>query len=953
MTHLKNHHEFEKRHIGINELDVVNMLETMNYPSVAEFLSATIPDNILMTKELDIPEAMTEYEYLAHIKTLAAKNKVFKSYIGQGYYNTITPSPILRNIFENPGWYTQYTPYQAEIAQGRLESLLNYQTMVSDLTGMPLANASLLDEATSAAEAMIMVYGQKNKRVKGEPINTFFVDTNVFAHTKDVLYTRAIPLGINIEEGNWAEANLDGKKYFGALLQYPNSIGDVIDYKAFGESLKAEEVFLCVAADLLSLSLLKPPGEWGADVVVGSTQRFGVPLGYGGPHAAYFATSEKFKRQIPGRIIGVSIDADGNPALRMALQTREQHIKREKATSNICTAQALLANIAAMYAVYHGKAGIKHIAEHIHSKTKRLATSLNGGGYSVLNVSYFDTITVQVPIEKIEKIRNKAIACEVNFFYSKDILSISLDETTTEEDLHNLFKIFDVVNTAFIEGYSIPASLHRTSSFLDNEVFKKYQTETTLMRYIKKLENKDLSLVHSMIALGSCTMKLNAATQLMPLSWDNFSQLHPFVPIDQAAGYQEMFSELKKYLAEITGFTACSLQPNSGAQGEYAGLMSIRAYHLDRGDNQRNIVIIPSSAHGTNPASGVMCGMKIVVVGCDKYGNIDVDELRAKAIEYKDSLSALMITYPSTHGVFESSVKEICQIIHDNGGLVYMDGANMNAQVGYTSPGLIGADVCHLNLHKTFAIPHGGGGPGMGPICVNDKLAPFLPGHVYESVGGEKAITAVSAAPNGSSSILLISYAYIKMLGASGLKHSTAAALINANYIKARLEKSYSVLFQGENGNCAHELIIDINPFKSFGIGAEDVAKRLIDYGFHAPTMSFPVVGTIMIEPTESEDKEEIDIFCDALLSIKKEIDEVMKGDVDSENNVLRNAPHTLKRAISDDWKYPYSREKACYPLPYLRSGRKFWPEIARVDNAYGDRNLICTCPSVESYMEV
>ncbi len=940
---------FDKRHIGVHGEDVNKMLTRIGISDMESLISKTIPSKIRSEKLLDIPAALSEYEYLAHIREIANKNTVFKSYIGQGYYNTITPSVILRNILENPGWYTQYTPYQAEISQGRLESLLNFQTVVSDLTGMALANASLLDEGTAAAEAMAMLYHQKNKRNKGAAINKLFVDEGVFAQTKDVLYTRAEPLGIEIVEGRWNELSLDGSTFFASILQYPTAKGSIEDYRAYSMELESKEIFLCVAADLLSLCLLKPPGEWGADVVVGNTQRFGIPLGYGGPHAAYFATHEKFKRQIPGRIIGVSQDADEDVAMRMALQTREQHIKREKATSNICTAQALLANMAGMYAVYHGKEGLLEIAAGIHAKAKRLAAALKQDKFVVDNASHFDTVSFHTDKDQQDSIRSRAVAKKINFYYAEGYTSISLDESTTEHDLKAIYDVLGLKDGQVADS-AIPAELQRETSFCDNEVFKKYRTETAMMRYIKMLENKDLSLVHSMIPLGSCTMKLNAATQLMPLSWAEFGQIHPFVPLDQAAGYQEMFAALKDYLIEVTGFTACSLQPNSGAQGEYAGLMTIRAYHIDRGDNHRNIVLIPSSAHGTNPASGVMCGMKVVVVQCDDEGNIDIEDLTAKAAEHTNNLAALMITYPSTHGVFEAAVKEICGIVHDNGGLVYMDGANMNAQVGYTSPGLIGADVCHLNLHKTFAIPHGGGGPGMGPICVNDKLAPYLPGHVYEKVGGEKAISAISAAPNGSASILLISYAYIRMLGAEGLTRSTAIALLNANYIRARLTDAYDVLYLGEEGMCAHELIIDLRPFKNFGITAEDVAKRLIDYGFHAPTLSFPVAGTIMIEPTESENLEELDMFCEAMLAIKEEINEVIKGEYPQDNNVLHNAPHTLQRITANEWNYPYDRQKAAYPLDYLKEGRKFWPSVARVDNAYGDRNLICTCPSVEEY---
>jgi len=946
---------FERRHIGISKNETEAMLKKINIGTLEELVEKTVPSDIRSPHELDIPDAISEFDYLNELKQVAAKNKVFNNFIGQGYYGTITPSVILRNIFQNPGWYTQYTPYQAEIAQGRLEALLNFQTMLSDLTGMEIANASLLDEATAAAEAMAMFQDIVNKKRKKNPATKYFIDNKVYAHTADVLMTRAEPIGIEIVRGDWSTIEITDK-YIGVLLQYPNAEGDICDYRNFAEKCKAQGAKICVATDLMSLALLEAPGTWGADVAVGNTQRFGVPMGYGGPHAGFFATHEEFKRQIPGRIIGVSIDSQNNRALRMALQTREQHIKREKATSNICTAQALLAVMAGMYAVYHGKEGIHNIASRIHHLTYILAENLSAMEIEVSNRHYFDTITMQLEKELISKIKGIAESKKINLFYTDHSISISMDETKKQEDVEDILSIFaEALNTNLFFSSSngvqkIPAELKRKTSYLDHQVFNSYHTESKMMRYIKSLENKDLSLVHSMIALGSCTMKLNAATQLFPVSWNEFSNLHPFAPLDQAKGYQQIFEELESYLCEITGFTACSLQPNSGAQGEYAGLMVISAYHKAMGNHNRNIAIIPSSAHGTNPASAVMAGMKVVVVACDERGNIDLDDLKAKTLEHKDNLAALMVTYPSTHGVFETAIKEICALIHDHGGMIYMDGANMNAQVGLTSPGIIGADVCHLNLHKTFAIPHGGGGPGMGPICCNDKLAPFLPGHVQINTGGEQAISAISAAPWGSASILLISYGYIRLLGRKGLTNSTIYAILNANYIKTRLEEVYPVLYSGENGMAAHEMIIDLRQFKALDISAEDVAKRLIDYGFHAPTLSFPVPGTIMIEPTESEDLDEIDRFCDAMLQIKTEIDEIAEGTVDKVDNVLHNAPHTLAMITADEWSYPYDRSKAAFPLPYLKK-QKFWATIGRVNNAYGDRNLICSCPPIESYM--
>ncbi len=956
MAHSKAYDNFQKRHIGINEAELELMLKAINAKSLDKLIDETIPATIRLKKKLNLPEGISENEYLRELKDTASLNKVFRTYIGQGYYGTITPSVILRNIFQNPGWYTQYTPYQAEIAQGRLEALLNFQTMLSDLTGLPIANASLLDEGTAAAEAMAMFYSIKNKRNKDEMQNEFFVDDNVFPQTLAVIKTRATPLDIKVIVGDWKNFK-PSDKTFGVFLQYPCANGEVEDYGKFVKKLEAKKIYTTVAADLLSLAILTPPGEWGADAVVGNTQRFGVPMGYGGPHAAYFTCKEAYKRQIPGRIIGVSIDANNRPALRMALQTREQHIRREKATSNICTAQALLAIMAGMYTVYHGPQGIQEIAQKIYSATSLLADSLNALGYKLENKYHFDTLSVTLTTDQKKKIKKLATASKINFWYTKTGVQISIDETVNKTDLMDIITVFATAKRKkkiqlkkAPSGIRLPKSLKRTSPYLTHEIFNTHHTESKMMRYIKRLENRDLSLTHSMIPLGSCTMKLNAATQLIPVSWNEFANMHPFAPSNQTKGYQKIFEELEMYLSEITGFAACSLQPNSGAQGEYTGLMTIRAYHEDRGEHHRNIALIPQSAHGTNPASAVMVGMKVVVVKCDEDGNIDVADLKAKAIAHKKNLSALMVTYPSTHGVFEVKIKEICKIIHQNGGMVYMDGANMNAQVGLTSPGSIDADVCHLNLHKTFSIPHGGGGPGMGPICVNKKLAPYLPGHIHQK-NSKQNISAVSAAAYGSASILLISYAYIKMLGQEGVMESTRYAILNANYIKARLEGEYPVLYKGAKGRAAHELIIDLRPFKAIA-SAEDVAKRLIDYGFHAPTLSFPVAGTIMIEPTESESMDELDRFCDAMLEIKKEIDEIANGG-DPENNLLHNAPHTLEVISNDEWTLPYSREKAAFPLPYLRQGYKFWPHVGRVNNAHGDRTLICTCPPMEMYEEM
>ncbi len=950
-------YEFAGRHIGPNEEETNEMLKIIGVDNLDELIDKTVPPPIRATKPLKLPVAQTEFEYLDELKKIAARNKVFKTYIGQGYYNTITPSVILRNVFENPGWYTQYTPYQAEISQGRLESLLNYQTMVCDLTGLELANASLLDEATAAAEAMAMLFHHKNK---GDEISSpkFFVDNNIFAQTKEVLLTRATPINIELVYGDYKTAALD-ESFFGAIVQYPNSVGSVEDHRDFINKVHAVNGYVVMATDLLALTLLTPPGELGADVAVGSAQRFGVPLGYGGPHAAFFATRDEFKRGIPGRIIGVSIDAQNNRALRMALQTREQHIKREKATSNICTAQALLANMAAMYAVYHGPDGLKKIAQRIHVLTAAIAKGLQAIGVKVLTQEYFDTITFEV--SDISAFKKSAEKNKANFHYhSNGTISMSIDEVASNyigETEKNLRSVFEAATSQKLVLFFDEADAlfgKRTSAYLSHPVFNTHRSESEMMRYIKSLENKDLSLNTSMISLGSCTMKLNAATELIPVSWPEFSSIHPFAPASQTKGYQYMISKLEDYLSKITGFTACSLQPNSGAQGEYAGLLTIRAYHASRNESHRNIVLIPISAHGTNPASAIMAGMKVVVVKSDDKGYIDVEDLQLKATEHKDNLSAFMVTYPSTYGVFEVGIKKICKIIHDNGGLVYMDGANMNAQVGLTSPGIIGADVCHLNLHKTFAIPHGGGGPGVGPICVNNKLKPFLPGHNVNDTlkSTDTNIHAVSAAPYGSASILLISYAYIKMLGKEGVKKSTEYAILNANYMKAKLEKFYPILYTGANGYCAHEFIVDLRPFKTTaGIEAEDVAKRLMDYGFHAPTMSFPVPGTIMIEPTESEDKGELDRFCEALISIYGEIKAIEEGKSDKIDNALKNAPHTQHVICADEWNHPYSRQDAAFPLAYV-SKNKFWPSIARINNTFGDRNLICTCEPMESYME-
>ncbi|WP_066834318.1 aminomethyl-transferring glycine dehydrogenase [Rufibacter ruber] len=953
---------FKERHNGPVKEQMQEMLQTIGATSLDQLIDETVPAAIRLKQPLNLPQPLTERDFLRKFAQIAKQNKLYKSYIGLGYHDTILPPVIQRNILENPGWYTAYTPYQAEIAQGRLEALINYQTLVIDLTGMAIANASLLDEATAAAEAMNMLHALRKGSRKNA--NRFFVSNQVLPQTLDVLLTRATPLDIELVLGDHREANLNDDTLFGALVQYPAADGEVFDYTDFIAQAHAQDMLVAVAADLLSLTLLKAPGEMGADVVVGSSQRFGVPMGYGGPHAGFFATKDDYKRSIPGRIIGISVDAFGNKAYRMALQTREQHIRREKATSNICTAQVLLAVMAGMYAVYHGPRRLKYIGLNIHSLTQILAKGLERLGFEQLNENYFDTLQLRVESAELHNaIRQEAEAAEINFRYFGDNnVGISLNQNTDLEDVKAILAVFAKVAgkpDATLELDAIPEeteitwpeSLIRTSEYLQHEVFNKYHSESEILRYMKYLENKDFSLTHGMIPLGSCTMKLNATAEMIPVTWPEIGSLHPFAPADQAKGYAQIFSDLEAWLCEVTGFAAVSLQPNSGAQGEYAGLMVIRAYHEARGDHHRNISLIPSSAHGTNPASAVMAGMKVVIVKCDERGNIDVADLKAKAEQHKDDLSCLMVTYPSTHGVYEESILEICEIIHQYGGRVYMDGANMNAQVGLTSPGNIGADVCHLNLHKTFCIPHGGGGPGVGPIGVVADLAPYLPGHAVVDLGRKEAINAVSAAPWGSASILPISYAYISMMGGEGLAEATKIAILNANYIKARLEPHYPVLYVGTNGRCAHEMILDCRAFKKVGVEVEDIAKRLMDYGFHAPTVSFPVAGTLMVEPTESESKEELDRFCEAMISIRAEIKEVEDGQADQKNNVLKNAPHPAHIALAENWTMPYSREKAVYPVPYTRTA-KFWPTVSRIDSAYGDRNLICSCAPVEAYNE-
>ncbi len=951
------HDTFENRHIGPRANEIEEMLGYIGVSSLDELIDQTVPANIRMKGPLKLPEGLSERKYYRQILGLAAKNKVYNTYIGMGYYDTITPAVILRNVLENPVWYTSYTPYQAEISQGRLEALLNFQTMVCELTSMEIANASLLDEATAAAEAMVMMMNLRSRKMLKDNVNVVLVDENMWPQSVDVLQTRAAPLGIDLriqpkEHFEFAD------DVFGVLIQYPNSNGEICDYSELVEQAHAKEIKVAVATDLLSLAVLRPPGEWGADIVFGNSQRFGVPMGYGGPHAAFFTAREEFKRAMPGRIIGVTKDIHGSRALRMALQTREQHIKREKATSNICTAQALLATMAGFFGVYHGPEGIKMIAERVHNIAAFLAVEIEKLGYKQLNAGFFDTVRFALPKRvKREDIEWLSLELEMNFrFFENGDVGISIDETTNREDMTWILEVFAKAANKkwpiiheYPEGYEIDKRFARKSDFMKQDVFNKYRSETEMLRYIKRLEHKDISLTHSMISLGSCTMKLNAATEMLPLSWIEFNGVHPFVPKNQARGYHEMMEELRRDLAEITGMADVSLMPNSGAAGEYAGLMVIREYHKSRGEEKRDVVLIPSSAHGTNPASAVMAGMKVVVVGCDKNGNIDIEEVRKKAEEYKETLAAFMVTYPSTHGVFESSIVEMCSIIHKNGGQVYLDGANMNAQVGLTTPGIIGADVCHLNLHKTFAIPHGGGGPGVGPIAVAAHLVEFLPSHPIMN-NGHVGINAVAGAPWGSASVLTITYGYIKMMGAEGLTQATKIAILNANYIAKALEKNYGILYNGENGRVAHELILECRHLKaSSGISEEDIAKRLMDFGYHAPTLSFPVHGTLMIEPTESESKQELDRFIDALNTIFLEIKEIDEGKADKQDNVLKHAPHTAETVISDNWNYGYSRQKAAFPRDWVKEN-KFWVPVGRVDNAWGDRNLICTCGTPKEY---
>ena len=961
MKTLKQKNEFLSRQLGPREHEMPEMLKAIGVRSTDELIDQTIPKAIRSKKQIHMDPAKTEYEMLKELREIAGKNIVLKSYLGQGYYNSITPSVIRRNIFENPGWYTQYTPYQPEISQGRLEALINFQTMVSDFTGMPVANASLLDEGTAAAEAMAMAYGVVNKSPQ-IPANKFFVSARCFRQTIDVVLSRATPHNIEVVVGNPDTVEFN-KSFFGALIQYPCEDGAVVDRRGFIKKVHDAGAIAVVATDLMALALLTPPGEFGADIVIGNTQRFGIPLGYGGPHAAFFATKNEYIRSMPGRIIGVSLDAQNNTAYRLSLQTREQHIRREKATSNICTAQALLAIMSGMYAVYHGPEGIKTIATRIHRLTKMLDTELVKIGFVQLNDMYFDTLKIETSdMKQSLQILQSAVEAGYNLRFIEDkYIGVSIDETTTFEDIETLVNVFSYIQDNTHDKISLSSSsgmtavlypfpFQRMSAYLRHPVFSSYHSETAMMRYLKSLENKDLSLTASMIPLGSCTMKLNASTELLPLTWPEFADIHPFVPADQTQGYGKIFQELERALCTITGFSAASLQPNSGAQGELTGLLVIRAFHQDHLQPQRNITLIPSSAHGTNPASAIMAGMKVVVVNCDENGNIDVDDVRTKAIQYKNTLAAFMVTYPSTHGVFEERIQEMCDIIHQNGGLVYMDGANLNAQVGFTSPAEIGADVCHINLHKTFAIPHGGGGPGMGPICVTEHLMPYLPGHSIVKVGGEKAILAVASAPWGSANILLISYAYIKMLGAEGLKEVTKTAILNANYLKSKLEKHFPVLYQGKNGRIGHEFILNMSYFKDQGgIDVDDIAKRLMDYGFHAPTVSFPVHDTMMIEPTESEPKAELDRFIDAMIAIRKEMQDIEEGKLDKMDNPLKNAPHTALTVTSDSWNHKYSREQAAFPVPSLKKN-KFWPSVGRINNTYGDRNIFCTCPPMEEY---
>ncbi len=949
---------FKNRHIGPRNEEIQEMLGKTGVSSMDELIEKTIPDSIRVKEPLKLEKGISEYEYFSRIRSIAAKNKLYKTYIGLGYYGTILPAVIQRNVLENPVWYTSYTPYQAEISQGRLEALLNFQTVVMDLTGMEVANASLLDEATAAAEAMLMSFRLRPRAMVKAGAIKFFVDKNVFRQTLEVVKGRAGNAGIEIITGDFADFEPD-ENIFGVLVQYPGADGEIADFRKFVQKAHSTGALVTVAADILSLALLSPPGEWGADIVVGSTQRFGVPIGFGGPHAGYFATMEKFKRNLPGRIIGLTVDAQGNQALRMALQTREQHIKRERASSNICTAQALLATMAGMYAVYHGPEGLKRIAMHAHNAAIRLETGLKQLGLNQLNKNYFDTLKIELPnVKNVEAVRKEALRNEINLRYIDDHhIGISLDETTSDKDIDLLISVFAKAllkeNTKITgkesEKIAFNEKFLRKSSFLTLDIFHNYHSETEMMRYIKALERKDFSLTHSMISLGSCTMKLNAAVEMLPLSWEEFGNIHPFVPEDQAQGYHELIKELEEDLKAITGFSAVSFQPNSGAAGEYTGLSVIRAWHESRGEGNRNVVLIPSSAHGTNPASAVMAGFKVVVVDCDEKGNIDLESLRSHAKNNKENLAGFMVTYPSTHGVFEEEIIEMVSVIHEYGGQVYMDGANMNAQIGYTNPATIGADVCHLNLHKTFAIPHGGGGPGVGPIAVARHLVEFLPGHPYVKTGGKKGITTVSAAPFGSASILPISYGYIKMLGGEGLKESTAMAILNANYLANLLKDYYDILYTGRQGFVGHEMILDCRKLKAeTGITELDIAKRLMDYGFHAPTLSFPVHGTLMVEPTESESLRELNKFIEAMIGIHREIMEV-KESGSKDNNVLKNAPHTDYVAVSDGWDYPYPREKAAYPAAWVRE-RKLWPAVGRVDDAYGDRNLVCTCAPIDLY---
>ncbi len=948
---LNDNDDFISRHIGVNDHDLLTMLKVLGCHTLEDLINKTIPDNIQLKSSLNLAPGKSEYQTLAELKEIANQNQVFRSFIGMGYHNCITPTVIQRNILENPAWFTQYTPYQPEISQGRLEALLNFQTMIMDLTGLEIANASLLDEGTAAAEAMTMCYGIKHNN--NNPV--FWISNDCHPQTIDVVKSRAIPLGINVVIGDFRCFDFQ-QNVFAVLLQYPNTYGNIYDYQEFSDRLHQNDTMLIVAADLLSLTLLKSPGEFGADIVVGNTQRFGVPLGYGGPHAAYFATKEKYARKLPGRLVGVSKDVRGEKALRLTLQTREQHIRRDKATSNICTAQVLLAIIASMYAVYHGAKGLKQIATKIHKLTVLLSICLDKLGYEVDKEPFFDTLKVTAK-GQAKLILQKAVKNQINLrFIDDDYIGISLDETTSKEDVINILEIFangegftlDILGIASKITLGIPEQLQRKSEYLTHPIFNSYHSETELLRYMQRLQNKDLSLTHAMIPLGSCTMKLNATTEMIPITWPQFAQIHPFVPIEQTKGYQILFDQLSKWLAEITGFDGISLQPNAGAQGEYAGLLVIREYHHQRGEKQRNICLIPNSAHGTNPASAVMAGMEVIVVNCDDQGNIDVADLRTKAEKYQDKLAALMITYPSTHGVFEATIKEICEIIHKYGGQVYMDGANMNAQVGLCRPSEFGADVCHLNLHKTFCIPHGGGGPGMGPIGVKSHLVPYLPTHSVIKIGGEKGIGAIASAPWSSASILPISWAYIVMMGNLGLKKASKIAILNANYIAKKLESYYPVLYKGNNGFVAHECILDLRQFKKTAdIDVDDIAKRLIDYGFHPPTVSWPVPGTIMIEPTESESKQELDRFCDAMIAIRKEIQEIEEGKVEKQGNVLKNAPHTIADLIDEKWSRSYSREKGVYPG---QKTHKFFPSVGRIDQAYGDRNLVCSCPPISDY---